>query len=356
MYKALIRPLFFLMDPEKAHHLVVFLVKIISSVPGVNSLLRRLLTYRHSMLKTTVAGLTFENKVGLAAGFDKNADFFNEFGAFGFSFIEIGTVTPVAQPGNARPRLFRLPKDNALINRMGFNNKGAAYAADKLKHRKQNIIIGGNIGKNTVTLNQNAFEDYLKCFTALYDRVDYFAVNVSCPNIKDLDKLQDTDSLRGILKTLIKERSNRPVYRPVFLKISPDLTFKQLDDTIALYFEVGLDGIIATNTTTDRTCLTSDSDFIIHTGPGGLSGLPLKQRALEIVRYICKQTDGRIPVIGVGGIITPEDAVDMIAAGASLVQVYTGFIYDGPLIVRKSNRAIAKYLQTVTEKSHHAYV
>jgi dihydroorotate dehydrogenase len=352
MYKALIRPLFFLMDPEKAHHLVVLLVKIITSVPGVNSLLRKLLTYRHSLLKTTVAGLTFENKIGLAAGFDKNADFYNEFTAFGFSFIEIGTVTPVAQPGNPRPRLFRLPKDRALINRMGFNNKGVAYAANQLKNRKQNVIIGGNIGKNTVTLNQNASEDYLKCFRVLYDCVDYFAVNVSCPNIKDLDKLQDTDSLRDILNILVRERSKRSIFRPLFLKISPDLTFKQLDETIALVLEVGLDGIIATNTTTDRTCLTSD----IHTGPGGLSGLPLKQRSLEMVRYICKQVDGRIPVIGVGGIITPQDAVDMIAAGASLVQVYTGFIYDGPMIVRKSNRAIAKYLEAVTEKPYHAYV
>jgi len=349
MYKGLIRPLLFLFDPEKVHHLVVFLVKILNRIPGIKVLLKKSLFYRDALLKTTVAGMNFENRVGMAAGFDKNADFYNDFAVFGFSFMEVGTVTPVPQPGNPKPRLFRLPKDQALINRMGFNNKGVDYAAKKLENRSKKVIIGGNIGKNTATLNEKAADDYLKCFLRLYEVVDYFAVNISCPNIKDLDKLQDQDSLSGILNRLTGARKERPAYKPIFLKISPDLTFKQLDETLALYFEAGLDGLIATNTTSDRTCLNGREAMINRIGPGGLSGSPLKQRSLEIIRYICKQSEGRIPVIGVGGIITEEDAVDMIRAGASLIQVYTGFIYNGPLIVKRMNRAIARYLSGCQE-------
>lgn len=350
MYKGFIRPILFLINPERVHHLVVFLVKTISFIPGFKPLITRLLRYRHPLLKTTLSGLSFENKVGMAAGFDKNAEFYNEFSIFGFSFFEIGTVTPVAQPGNPKPRLFRLPKDKALINRMGFNNLGVFYAAERLKSRKTDMIIGGNIGKNTATFNENAPDDYLKCFRTLYDHVDYFTVNISCPNVKDLDKLQDQNSLRGILQPLVTARTQRSTYKPVFLKISPDLTFKQLDETLFLYDEMGLDGIIATNTTTDRSCLSADSESINRTGPGGLSGLPLKQRSLEIIRYICKHSQNRIPVIGVGGILTPQDAVDMIQAGASLVQVYTGFIYEGPLIVRNCNKAIAAYLSSNSDQ------
>jgi dihydroorotate dehydrogenase len=356
MYKGLIRPLLFLISPEKVHHLVVFFVRLLSGIPGLNNLIKKMLFIKHQSLKTTVAGLQFENKVGLAAGFDKNAEFYNEFAAFGFSFIEIGTVTPLPQPGNPKPRLFRLPEDKALINRMGFNNKGADYAAGQLKKRKTDIIIGGNIGKNTATPNETAPQDYLAVFRSLYDHVDYFTVNVSCPNIRDLDKLQDKDSLTEILSPLIRYRSEQTTYRPVFLKISPDISFRQLDETLALYSQMGLDGIIATNTTTDRKCLSYDADFIVKTGAGGLSGLPLKQRALDVVRYICKQSEGRIPVIGVGGIMTAEDAVDMIKAGASLIQVYTGFIYEGPLIVRRCNQAIAEYLSSGIEQPEMHYV
>ncbi|HLO57566.1 MAG TPA: quinone-dependent dihydroorotate dehydrogenase [Bacteroidales bacterium] len=356
MYKGFIRPLLFLIDPEKVHHLVVFFVRLLSGVPGLNNLIKKALFIKHKSLKTTVAGLHFNNKVGLAAGFDKNAEFFDEFAAFGFSFIEIGTVTPLPQPGNPKPRLFRLPEDKALINRMGFNNKGADYAAAKLRKRRTNIIIGGNIGKNTATPNEKAPQDYLTVFKTLYDQVDYFTVNVSCPNIKDLDKLQDSDSLADILGPLVKFRSEQAIRRPVFLKISPDISFRQLDETLEVYSRMGLDGIIATNTTTDRKCLSYDADFIVKTGAGGLSGLPLKQRALDIVRYICKQSEGRIPVIGVGGIMTAEDAVDMIKAGAVLVQVYTGFIYEGPLIVKRCNQAIAEYLSSRIEQPEVHYV
>jgi dihydroorotate dehydrogenase len=344
MYKAFIRPILFLLDPEKVHRLVVFLIKMIAVIPGAKSILQKFLTYNPSILQTTIAGLTFPNKVGLAAGFDKNADFYGEFSAFGFSFIEIGTVTPVQQPGNPKPRLFRLPADKALINRMGFNNKGVNHAAKQLNKRDKSLIIGGNIGKNTVTPNDKAAEDYLMCFLALYDLVDYFTVNVSCPNIKDLSKLQNKESLREILSGIMKARSAKTVKKPVFLKISPDLSFKQIDETLEIYEEVGLDGIIATNTTTERNCLNAEKNSVDKLGTGGLSGLPLKNRSLEVIRYICKQSERRIPIIGTGGVIDANDAVDMIRAGASLVQVYTGFIYEGPLIVKRINKAIAEYL------------
>jgi dihydroorotate dehydrogenase len=290
----------------------------------------------------TIAGLHFTNRVGLAAGFDKNAEFFNEFSMFGFSFIEIGTVTPKPQPGNPKPRLFRLKNENALINRMGFNNKGLEHAVSQLKNRNRKVIIGGNIGKNTATANENAAADYAACFDGLYDSVDYFAINVSCPNIAGMEKLQDQDSLREILLSVMKIRAQKPVNKPVFLKISPDLTFSQIDEVISLYNEVGLDGIIATNTTTDRKCLAENAD---HYGNGGLSGKPLASRSVEIVSYICKQSDGMIPVIGVGGIMSKDDALSMIRAGARLLQVYTGFIYEGPFLVRDINRALEEYFQ-----------
>lgn len=348
MYKALIRPLLFQIDPEKVHHLVVFLVRLLASIPGMKDIIRKGLTVNDPALKTTISGLEFVNKVGMAAGFDKNADFFTEFSMFGFSFIEIGTVTPLPQPGNPKPRLFRLVKDHALINRMGFNNKGVDYAVSRLKNRDKSILIGGNIGKNTLTPNERAADDYEKCFAQLYDSVDYFAVNVSCPNIAGLEKLQDHDSLREILERVMKVRALRPVRKPVFLKISPDLNFSQVDEILALYDEVGLDGVIATNTTTKRTGLKTGESKVAHMGSGGLSGDPLRKSSLEIVRYICKQSGNRVPVIGVGGILTADDAVEMLKAGASVVQVYTGFIYEGPFIVRRINKAFAKLLSTKT--------
>jgi dihydroorotate dehydrogenase len=344
MYKAIIRPFLFLLDPEKVHHLVVFLVKSLAFIPGIKPFIQILFDYPGAKLETTIAGLKFKNRVGLAAGFDKNAEFFNEFDMFGFSFIEIGTVTPAGQPGNPKPRLFRLSGDEALINRMGFNNKGVEYAAEKLKKRKTSVVIGGNIGKNTCTPNENAPDDYVACFNTLYDEVDYLAVNVSCPNIAGLEKLQDEESLREILCRIMDERDKRTIRKPIFLKISPDLTFQQIDRIIALYREVHLDGIIATNTTKKREGLTAGEDSIAAIGQGGLSGAPLKNRSMEVISYICKQTGKAIPLIGVGGIITPEDAVDMIKAGASLVQVYTGFIYEGPFLVKRINKAIEKYL------------
>lgn len=346
MYKALIRPILFQLDPEKVHHLIVVLVKAITYIPGLNKILRSWLTYNHPILKTKIAGLEFNNKVGMAAGFDKNADFFNEFSIFGFSSFEIGTVTPLPQTGNIKPRLFRLVKDRALINRMGFNNKGADYAVRQLKKRDGSIIVGGNIGKNTLTPNDQAADDYEKCFTLLYESVDYFAVNVSCPNIQGLERLQDQDSLREILERIMKVRAGKSFRKPVFLKISPDLSKAHLDEIIELYHEVGLDGIIATNTSTKRINLKTSDELIKSIGSGGLSGYPLQIATLETIRYICKQSGNRIPIIGVGGILNTRDAIEMIKAGASLVQVYTGFIYDGPCIVKRINKALAKYLSS----------
>jgi dihydroorotate dehydrogenase len=322
--------------------LVVLAVKFFDKIPGIRPLMIRFTNKPDPSGGVTIAGLHFPNRVGMAAGFDKNAEFFNEFSMFGFSFIEIGTVTPKPQPGNTKPRLFRLKNDHALINRMGFNNKGLESAVRNLKNRNSRLIIGGNIGKNTATSNENAAADYATCFEGLYDFVDYFAINVSCPNIAGMEKLQDQDSLRMILQSVMKIRSLKTVRKPVFLKISPDLTYGQIDEVIELYTEVGLDGIIATNTTTDRNCLSEKAESL---GPGGLSGKPLSTRSKEIVSYICKQSGGVIPVIGVGGIMTKDDAMDMIRAGARLLQVYTGFIYEGPFLVRDINIALKDYFQ-----------
>lgn len=324
--------------------MVVLAVKFLDKIPGIHQAMIRFTNKPDPSGGVTIAGLHFPNRVGLAAGFDKNAEFFDEFSMFGFSFIEIGTVTPRPQPGNAKPRLFRLKNDNALINRMGFNNKGLDEAIKRLRKRNSSLIIGGNIGKNTSTANENAPGDYAACFAGLYDSVDYFAINVSCPNIAGMEKLQNIDSLREILQAVMEIRTKKTVIKPVFLKISPDLTYSQVDEVIALYTEVGLDGIIATNTTTDRNCL-SNTKQVDSYGPGGLSGKPLTNRSVEMVSYICKQSGGSIPVIGVGGIMNTDDALAIIRAGARLLQVYTGFIYEGPFLVRDINIALKEYFQ-----------
>jgi dihydroorotate dehydrogenase len=348
MYRILIRPILFLFPPEFIHKFLVVLVKIAFSLPGIQNFLRKTLTYTSKNLKTEIKGLTFMNKVGIAAGFDKNADFYEEFSAFGFSFVEIGTVTPRPQDGNQKPRLFRLKRDNALINRMGFNNKGVQYVANKIKSKKgkeREFIIGGNIGKNTLTVNENASADYLYCFREMYDSVDYFVVNVSCPNVANLNELQNIGSLRVILAQLMEDQKARSSVKPVFVKISPDLTFQQIDEILDLCCELGVDGIVATNTTTQRYNLTCPKEKIDRIGRGGLSGGPLKDRATEIIRYISTRTNGKMPLIGVGGILSPEDAVEKIKAGAWLVQIYTGFIYNGPWLAKKINKAVEQYLQ-----------
>jgi dihydroorotate dehydrogenase len=336
MYKAFIRPLFFKMDPERVHHLVVRLMKFFHLLPFAGYLFKRLFCYENAALNRTVFGLTFKHPVGLAAGFDKNAEVYNEFGNLGFSFIEIGTVTPKPQPGNPKKRLFRLLSDKALINRMGFNNLGIEAAARNLKKRTDfSVIIGGNIGKNTATPNEEAVNDYVSTFNGLYDFADYFVVNVSCPNISNLSKLQNKDSLLEILLAVTNERSKKSVQKPVLLKISPDLNFGQIDEVLEIVRTTGLDGIVATNTSVSRSGLITSASRLESIGNGGLSGLPLKERSTEIIRYIYDKTGGKLPIIAVGGIFTAADAQEKLNAGASLVQLYTGFIYEGPMLVKR---------------------
>ncbi len=341
MYTRIIRPILFLLSAETVHHLVVLILKIAYKIPLVPYLLRSSFSIKNSLLETEVAGIKFPNPVGLAAGFDKNATFFNEFSCFGFGFIEIGTVTPKAQSGNPKPRSFRLPKDKALINRMGFNNNGLKSVVERLNGNKK-IIIGGNIGKNTETANDIAVEDYKECFKGLYNYVDYFVVNVSCPNISNLSKLQDQDSLEHILLELIRIREDQSISKPIFLKISPDLNLKQVDETLVVVDKTGIDGLVVANTTVSRENLASEKKIIDRIGNGGLSGVPIRTRSTEMIKYISEKTDKKLPIIGVGGIFTADDALEKLDAGASLVQIYTGFIYSGPKLIKRINRAILK--------------
>ncbi len=292
-------------------------------------------------LSTDFLGMTFSNPVGLAAGFDKNAEIFREFYAFGFSFIEVGTITPLAQSGNPRPRSFRIPKDKGLINRMGFNNQGVAAAISKLSVTRPNgLILGGNIGKNTLTPNEAAAADYEAVFDAIYDSLDYFVVNVSCPNITDLDKLQDQESLELILGRILELRNGKAKRKPVLLKISPDLNRNQLDETLEIVSKLDLDGIVASNTTITRDRLHTPKEKIEAIGKGGMSGAPITERCLEVVKYVHEKTEGKLPIIAVGGIMSVQDGINMLNAGATLLQLYTGFIYEGPGLVKRMNKEI----------------
>ncbi len=342
MYKLLLKPIFFLVDPEKIHHFVFATLKFLFRVPGVPAIFRGLYLVKDKRLETKVFGLTFPNPVGLAAGFDKDAKLFDELGAIGFGFIEIGTVTPVAQDGNEKPRMFRLPSDAGLINRMGFNNHGAFAAAERLKNRKTNVIIGGNIGKNKITPNENAGDDYEKCFEALHPVVDYFVVNVSSPNTPNLRDLQEKGPLTELLLRLKKLNSAKQIQRPILLKIAPDLTDGQLDDIIDIVKTTAIDGVVATNTTISRENLRTNNSELTSFGAGGLSGKPLTKRSTEVIRYLSEKSGKAFPIIGVGGIHTAEDAIEKLNAGASLVQVYTGFIYEGPGIAKKICKEILK--------------
>ncbi|MBI5856217.1 MAG: quinone-dependent dihydroorotate dehydrogenase [Sphingobacteriales bacterium] len=346
MYQ-LVRAILFLLPPETAHHFSMQAIRLLCSVKFGRSLLKRKFFVRNVALNKNIAGLSFKNIVGLGAGFDKNAKYLRELECLGFGFVEIGTVTPLPQKGNDKPRLFRLPKDKALINRMGFNNDGVkTIAARLMKWQEKNsrltthdsrLIIGGNIGKNKITPNEDAWKDYEICFKELHPYVDYFVVNVSSPNTPGLRELQEKDSLRKILVNLQQLNStlrHAQGDKPILLKIAPDLTQEQIDDVIDLALEIKLDGLVATNTTINREGLTTHNSQLTAIGPGGLSGLPLKQRSTEIVKYICEKTKGKIPVIASGGVFTGADAKEKLDAGASLVQVWTGFIYEGPGIVK----------------------
>jgi len=284
--------------------------------------------------------LKFPNPIGLAAGFDKQASFYKEFSSLGFGFIEVGTITPKGQPGNPKPRMFRLPMDQGLINRMGFNNKGLEVAREQLKNRDRNFIVGGNIGKNKVTPNENALDDYLQCFNLLHDLVDYFVVNVSSPNTPGLRALQDKEPLTRILASLKSENAKLTEPKPILLKIAPDLTDEQLDDIIAIVAETKIEGVIATNTTISREGLNSSEELLSETG--GLSGIPVRDRSTAVIKYLHDKSEGAFPIIGVGGIHSAEDALEKLNAGASLVQVYTGFIYEGPALVKRINKALLK--------------
>jgi dihydroorotate dehydrogenase len=335
LYKFLVRTLLFLFPSEKAHYLALDLLKWTLRIPFKARAFDALFVPKGEHLKRHLFGLTFRNPVGLAAGFDKDARFYNELSHLGFGFIEVGTVTPEPQAGNPKPRLFRLVRDEALINRMGFNNEGLEAMIERLKKRRTDIVIGGNIGKNKITPNEQAVDDYLKCFHALYPYVDYFVVNVSSPNTPDLRELQDKAPLTALLNTLIAANRSKPSSKPILLKIAPDLNEHQLDDIIEIVSELEIAGIVATNTTISREGLSTPRKKVDAIGNGGLSGKPVRARSTEVIRYISEKTGGTIPIIAVGGIFTAEHAREKLAAGASLVQVYTGFIYEGPGIVRR---------------------
>lgn len=342
MYR-LIKPLFFKFDPEKVHYFVVQRLKWFHEhFPLGKTIIRSSFDIHIKGLEREVFGIKFRNPVGLAAGFDKNGEYIEALSDLGFGFIEVGTVTPLPQPGNDQPRMFRLTEDEAIINRMGFNNKGVDTLAERLrvlKLKDKSIVIGGNIGKNKNTPNEDAVSDYVKCFDRLFDVVDYFVVNVSSPNTPGLRALQEKEPLTLLLKTLQERNHKDGISRPILLKIAPDLTNEQLDDIVEIVMEAGIAGVIATNTTIDRSGLTTAA--VIANEAGGLSGKPLTLRSTEVIRYLSEKSNKAFPIIGVGGIHSPQDAKDKIEAGASLVQLYTGFIYEGPGIVKRICKALA---------------
>mgnify|MGYP001314041358 CR=1 FL=1 len=341
MYKVL-RFFLFLFKPEFIHHFTFKLIKFAAIIPGIRWFWALLFKVNDNRLERKVFGLTFKNPVGLAAGFDKDAKLFDELSTFGFGFIEIGTVTPLPQRGNDKPRLFRLKEDNALINRMGFNNQGLEAVVSRLRRKKSDIIIGGNIGKNKLTPNTLAADDYEICFEKLFPFVDYFAVNVSSPNTPGLRDLQEKEPLKELLNKLQNLNVLKSYRKPILLKIAPDLTNNQLDDIISIVSDTRIDGIIATNTTINRDTLKTHHNKLKHIGNGGLSGKPVKNRSTEVIRYLAEKSNNSFPIIGVGGIHSAQDAIEKINAGATLVQLYTGFVYEGPELVKNINKLLLK--------------
>jgi len=342
LYRSVIRPLLFCLDAETAHHTTFAMLRVAASVPGMMPLLKLASGGIPAGLERTVFGLKFPNAVGLAAGLDKDAMVNEGWEAFGFGHVEIGTVTPRPQPGNDRPRLFRLPPDRAIINRMGFNSSGVDVIVDRLKRvpQQRRIVLGANIGKNKVTDNADAQRDYLECLTKLFPYVDYFTVNVSSPNTPNLRELQDRVPLTKLLTKLQDYNQSQPAPKPLLLKIAPDLADPQLDDILAIAHETKLAGLVATNTTISRAGLTTPDEQVQQIGLGGLSGAPLTTRSTEVIRYLHTRSQGQLPLIAVGGIMTPQDALDKLEAGASLIQLYTVFVYEGPALVRGINRRI----------------
>lgn len=344
MYKNIIRPFLFLFDPEKVHYFTFSLIAFVSKIPFIQNLFRSFYQLNDVRLERKLFGLTFKNPVGLAAGFDKNAVLYNELSNFGFGFIEIGTVTPKAQDGNPKKRLFRLIEDTGIINRMGFNNKGLKFVIEQLKKNKHQVIIGGNIGKNTQTIPENYTADYLECFEELHPFVDYFVLNVSCPNVGSHAKLNDKDYLISLITACQKLNNEQKIQKPILLKIAPDLNNHQLDEIIELVAVTKIDGVIASNTSTTREDLKTSKDEIEKIGFGGLSGKPITAQSTKVIKYLSENSNKSFPIIGVGGIHSEKDALEKINAGADLVQLYTGFIYEGPSLIKRINKEILKHI------------
>lgn len=343
MYKFFIKPILFLFDPEKVHHFTFKLIKYSAKLPFIQCPRNKFYSVKDDRLHQNLFGLNFINPVGLAAGFDKNAELYNELKDFGFGFIEIGTVTPKPQAGNPKPRLFRLKKDKALINRMGFNNKGVDAIVNNLKKRtSKTIVIGGNIGKNTLSTSDQYIDDYKTNFIKLFPYVDYFVVNVSCPNVGSMAKLQDKDFQIELLNELQKLNQQQDKTKPILLKIAPDLNEIQLDEVIEIVLETKIDGVIASNTSVNRDGLKTTSTVLDKIGNGGLSGEPVKDRSTKVIKYLSDKSNRAFPIIGVGGVSSPNDAIEKLKAGASLIQVFTGFIYEGPSLIKNINKEILK--------------
>ena len=346
MYKLLIRPILFLFPAEQAHKIVMGALKVARYIPGARAITRMCFCRRSRSLERELFGIKFPNPVGLAAGLDKNGEFYNDLANLGFGFIEIGALTPEPQPGNPAPRLFRLPKDRALINRMGINNNGAKAALKTLKKHNPRVIVAANISKNSSTPNDQAYKDYCRSLALLYDFVDFFVLNVSCPNVKNLQELQGNSMLTQVMEAVMEVRRYNESQRPILLKISPDLEQEQLDEIIHLALINGIDGIVATNTTRSREGLKTAEKTVASIGEGGLSGAPLFEKSLATVKYVHEKSNGLLPIIASGGIMTPQQAGQMLDAGASLVEVYTGFIYNGPAFVKR----IVRYLKRKKKK------
>ena len=335
MYKHILKPILFRFNPETAHNMIMSSLTFLRHVPFARSIMRSIYKKETPSLEKEVFGITFPNPVGLAGGLDKNGEHYNDLANCGFGFVEIGSLTPKPQDGNPKPRCFRVPQDRAIINRFGINNKGVKNAVEHLKKDRPNVIVAANISKNTTSINEDAAKDYETSFALLYDFVDMFVVNVSCPNVVGLTALQDISFLSDIVDRLLDLRRYYDTYRPILLKVSPDLSSEQLDDIIDYCLRSGIDGIVAGNTTRSRDGLTIDPKKIEEIGNGGMSGAPVHKKNLELVRYIHTKSEGRLPIIGVGGIMSGEEAKAMMDAGASLVEIYSGFIYEGPGLVKK---------------------
>ena len=342
MYKLFIRRFLFLFDPEKIHYFTFSLIRFLCKVPFFSAIFRAMYLIEDKRLERNLFGITFKNPVGLAAGFDKNAVLYNELANFGFGFIEIGTVTPIGQEGNPKKRLFRLKDDQGIINRMGFNNDGLETAIEQLKKNKGKLVIGGNIGKNTQTSPQNYTNDYEECFKGLHPYVDYFVLNVSCPNVGSHEKLNDKEYLLELILAIQNLNLLEPTQKPILLKIAPDLNNNQLDEIIEIVAETKIDGIIASNTSTSRNELKASKKHLQEIGNGGLSGLPIKEKSTRVIKYLKDTSNKAFPIIGVGGIHSAKDALEKIEAGADLVQIYTGFIYEGPGLIKQINKALLK--------------